>query len=98
MDINLKKYIKNLLEKLPDVCADRDLMEHVPNIFKSLSTIHRMRRRNEIPNHFQVGKFFFYYKEDVTDWIISKYMRRDVETKSSASNKSSTKTKAVVNG
>lgn len=70
-------HIENFLEaldaELPDICADKDLVEHLPNIFKSLSTVHRMRYRGQVPPYFSIEPNIYYLREDVICWLRSRY-------------------------
>ena len=69
----LNQFLDSLKSTLPEICSDKDLVLHVPNIFRSLSTIHRMRNRGQIPPYFSVGNYFYYLRDDVISWLKSCY-------------------------
>jgi len=71
--MNLDLFLDNLRERLPEICTDKDLVAHVPNIFRSLPTIHRRRKKMLVPTFFFIDPFFYYLREDVISWIRSKY-------------------------
>jgi len=76
---HLEKFLEVLNAELPDICADKDLVEHLPNIFKSLSTVHRMRYRGQVPPHFSIEPNIYYLREDVVDWLRSQYKVDEVD-------------------
>ena len=70
---HLAYFLETLKTELPEVCADKDLIDRLPNIFKSLSSIHRMRARGQVPPHFIIDPYIYYLKEDVLAWLRSRY-------------------------
>jgi hypothetical protein len=74
---HLDRFLDSLKTVLPEMCTDRDLVLHVPNIFKSLPTIHRMRLRGQVPPHFYVEPNYYYLRDEVVCWIHSKYQHKE---------------------
>jgi len=70
---HLNQFLTVLEVELPEICSDRDLVEHLPNIFKSLSTVHRMRYRGQTPPYFSIEPNIYYLKGDVIAWLKSRY-------------------------
>lgn len=71
---HLQKFLESLTHVLPEICADKDLFLHLPNIFKSLPTIHRMRGKKQVPSHFYVAPNFYYLRDDVISWLLDQYV------------------------
>ena len=77
--MNLNKFLYSVRDKLPEICSDKDLVKNLPDIFGSAPTIHRMRKKGQIPNHFVIEPFFYYLREDVISWIRSMYKNGSLE-------------------
>jgi hypothetical protein len=70
----LVDFIDNLNQRLPDVCTDKDLIQTIPSVFKSASTLNRMREKNIAPPHFFIKPNYYYLKGEVVSWIKSKHV------------------------
>ena len=62
---HLDKFLDILKIELPDICSDKDLVEHLPDIFKNPCTLTRMRSRGQTPAYFSIDPNIYYLKEDV---------------------------------
>ena len=69
----LNQFLNVLEVELPEICSDKDLVEQLPDIFKSLSIIHRMRYRGQTPPYFSIEPNIYYLKGDVLSWLKSRY-------------------------
>lgn len=69
----LDQFLSTLSEELPDVCSDKHLVNHLPDIFKNPCTLTRMRSRDQTPPYFFIAPNFYYLKEDVIHWLRSRY-------------------------
>lgn len=78
--MNLNQFLNALRNVLPEICADKDLVLHMPNIFKSLPTIHRRRLKGQIPPYFFIDPYYYYLREDVMSWLRSKYQQEESES------------------
>jgi hypothetical protein len=74
----LNQFLEVLKAELPAICADKDLVEHLPNIFKSLSTVHRMRYRGQVPAYFSIEPNIYYLRDDVICWLRERYQSKEV--------------------
>ena len=70
---NLNKFLTTLERDLPKVCADKDLVDSLPTVFKNSPTLTRMRARGETPPYFFIKPNFHYLREDVINWLKSRY-------------------------
>ena len=70
---NFESFLLNLSDNLPDICADKDLIKSLPQIFKSHCTISRMRERGMTPAYFYIKPQYYYLKDDVISWFKSRY-------------------------
>lgn len=73
MVIHLNQFLENLKVKLPEVCSDRDLVEHLPDIFKNQCSLSRMRTRGQTPPYFLVPPHVHYLREDIICWLRDRY-------------------------
>lgn len=69
----LERFLESLKEELPEICTDKILVERLPDIFKSLTYIHRMRIRRQIPPFFCIAPNYFYLRSDVINWLRDRY-------------------------
>jgi hypothetical protein len=83
----LERFLDSLKTVLPEICTDKDLVSHVPNIFKSLPTVHRMRQRKQVPAHFSVEPNFYYLRDDVICWLQECYKGAQKTTSKPSCNK-----------
>lgn len=70
---HLNQFLEVLETKLPEVCADKNLVDNLPFIFKNPGTLHRMRARGQSPTYFFIDPNFYYLRKDVLDWLRSRY-------------------------
>ena len=82
MVLHLNHFLEILQTELPEICADKDLVEHLPNIFKSLPTIHRMRQRGQVPAYFSISPNYYYLKNDVLAWLRERYKNEKTTSRS----------------
>ena len=73
---NLNKFLTTLERTLPKICADKDLVVSLPTVFKSSPTLVRMRQRGETPPYFFIKPNYHYLREDVINWLQSRYSDR----------------------
>jgi hypothetical protein len=69
----LDRFLGCLEKELPEICTDKILVERLPDIFRSLSSIHRMRTRRQTPAYFFIEPNYFYLKSDVLNWLRERY-------------------------
>ena len=62
---HLDKFLDILKIELPDICSNKDLVEHLQNILKKPCTLTRMRSRGQTPAYFSIDPNIYYLKEDV---------------------------------
>lgn len=74
---HLNQFLESLKSNLPPICADKDLIEHLPNIFRNTSNISRMRSRGQIPSYFLIEPHVHYLRDDVINWFRDKYQIKD---------------------
>ena len=74
---HLNQFLESLKSKLPPICADKDLIEHLPNIFRNASNICRMRARGQTPPYFLIDPHVHYLRDDVIHWIRGRYQYTD---------------------
>lgn len=74
--LHLDEFLEELKVSLPEVCADKNLVERLPNIFKNPGTLHRMRARGQAPAHFFIYPNVYYLRDDVLDWIRTRYIEQ----------------------
>jgi len=74
---HLNQFLEVLKEELPEICADKNLVEHLPNIFKNPCTLHRMRARGQAPAHFSIEPNIYYLRDDVVSWLRSRYKNNE---------------------
>lgn len=73
----LDKFLDVLNTELPPICADKDLVKHLPNIFKNTGTLTRMRARGETPSHFYIAPNIYYLRDDVISWLRDRYQTKE---------------------
>lgn len=74
---HLDQFLSSLSAGLPDICSDKDLVNHLPNIFKNHCTLTRMRSRGQTPAYFSISPNIYYLKEDVISWLRSRYNKEN---------------------
>lgn len=52
---------------------DKDLIDSLPEIFRSHATLTRMRKLQQAPGHFYVKPNVYYLKKDVMEWLKKRY-------------------------
>ena len=90
--MSLNKFLEKVAKALPEICADLDLVEIVPTIFRSPANMSRLRLQNQSPRYFSIRKRFFYLREDVVEWLKNQYSDTNIPKKPI---KTSSSTKAV---
>jgi len=80
---HLNQFLEVLKEELPEICSDKNLVEHLPDIFKNPGTLHRMRARGQAPAHFSIEPNIYYLRDDVVCWLRSRYQSKVDPTLSS---------------
>ncbi len=73
MITHLNNFLEAIEAKLPEVCSDKHLIEHLPDIFKSSCNLCRMRARGQTPPYFHVSPHIHYLRGDVICWLRSRY-------------------------
>ena len=80
MTTSLDQYLETIESKLPTLSCDRDLVSIAPEIFKSPSSLSRLRSNREGPPHFNINSTrIIYLKKEVLDWLRSRYQKASVE-------------------
>ncbi len=74
---NIEKFLEELKTKLPDVCADRDLVQQLPTLFKSHCTLTRLRAQGKAPPHFTIPPNVYYLRADVIAWLETHYIHQE---------------------
>ena len=74
---NMETFLGDLRNKLPEVCADRDLVQQLPSIFRSHCTLTRLRAQGKAPPHFTVTPNVYYLRDDVLSWLRSVYTTKN---------------------
>jgi len=72
---HLDQFLDALKTRLPAICTDKDLVEHLPNIFKNPATATRMRARGQTPAYFSIAPNIYYLREDVIAWLRGRYQK-----------------------
>lgn len=67
------QFLSMLSADLPDICTDRDLIATLPSVFKTHSTLTRMRAKGEAPSHFSFPPYHYYLKVEILCWLKSRY-------------------------
>lgn len=75
---HLNQFLEALKAELPEICADKDLVEHLPNIFKNPGTLTRMRQRGQVPSYFSISPNVYYLRDDVICWLRERYQNKEV--------------------
>jgi Protein of unknown function (DUF551) len=73
MVINLNQFLETLRSELPQICADRDLITYLPDIFRNSSNLSRMRARGQTPPYFSIQPHIYYLRDDVLSWLRERY-------------------------
>jgi len=73
MSHHLDQFLEDLKTELPDICADKDLVDALPHIFKNPCTLTRMRARGQTPAYFSIDPNIYYLRADVLTWLRSRY-------------------------
>jgi|GEM_PF-1837148 len=73
MTSHIEQFLKVLETELPPICADKDLIEVLPDIFRNVSNLTRMRARGQTPPYFHVQPHIHYLRNDVIDWLKNSY-------------------------
>lgn len=74
----LNHFLDTLQSELPTICSDKDLVKHLPNIFKNPGTLHRMRARGQAPAFFAIEPNIYYLREDVVCWLRERYQGKEI--------------------
>lgn len=70
----LDNFLEKLNSEIPDILCDKDLIKALPQIFKSPSSLTRMRASGQAPAHFSINKTCIrYLKNDVLSWLRLRY-------------------------
>jgi tRNA(His) 5'-end guanylyltransferase len=76
MTTSLDQFLKTLESTLPEILSDKDLVSSIPQIFKSASSLSRLRTSKESPPHFYISSACIrYLKKDILDWLRSRYQK-----------------------
>lgn len=70
---HIDNFLSDLNANLPAICTDKDLVNSLPDIFKSHGSLVRMRQRGEVPHHFYISPNIYYLKEDVLEFLKKRY-------------------------
>lgn len=73
----LDQFLETLKTELPEICTDRDLIEHLPDIFKNHCALTRMRSRGQTPPYFSIAPNIYYLKDDILAWLRSRYQSNE---------------------
>lgn len=79
----LDLFLQTIDKQLPEVISDADLIGVLPRIFKSQSTLSRMRTAKQAPPHFHISKTCVrYLKADILNWLRTHYQYQDLSEES----------------
>lgn len=78
MVLYLNQFLEFLKSELPVICSDKDLVEHLPNIFKNPCALTRMRSRKQAPPHFSIHPHIYYLRDDVISWLRERYQSEEL--------------------
>jgi hypothetical protein len=72
----LDEFLESLKQKLPEIVSDKDLVSIAPDIFKSPSTLSRLRASKSAPAHFFLSKSHVrYLRDDILNWMRHRYQK-----------------------
>jgi hypothetical protein len=76
----LDAFLDKLSSEIPNILCDKDLIQALPEIFKSPSSLTRMRAHGQAPAHFAINKTCIrYLKSDVLSWLRKHYNSQEVK-------------------
>lgn len=82
---HLQDFLESIKTNLPEISTEKDLVLHIPCIFRSLATVHRMRKRKQVPSHLFIEPNFYYLKGDVIDWLRAWYQNMPTQPANTSS-------------
>lgn len=88
--MHLNKFLDVLKNELPEICADKDLVEYLPNFFKNPTAITRLRSQGRCPPYFHVPPHIVYLRDDILGWLREIY-KQAAPVKPTAQQKRSSK-------
>lgn len=71
--MHLNKFLDTLKDSLPAICVDKDLIQHMPNFFKSAVSITRLRAQGQCPPYFYIAPHVLYLRDDILCWVKERY-------------------------
>lgn len=71
--MNLDNFLNTLKTELPPICTSKDLIRHVPVIFKNEASLTRMRAQGISPPYFRVPPHIHFLRDDVIAWLKGQY-------------------------
>lgn len=83
---NLNQFLEAIKAGLPEICADKDLVEHLPDIFRNPCNLTRMRARGQTPPYFHVPPHVHYLRDDVICWLRERYQGEAIRLQEQPSN------------
>ncbi len=69
MTRKLEEFLSEIERRLPQICNEKDLLEHLPKIFTSRTTLDRMIKKGEVPPMLSINNHIYFLASDVVEWL-----------------------------